>query len=123
MTSLSRARTSALVSVDSFVPVGPAADIRPGHPHTVVIDGREIAIFNAGGTFYALENACPHQGAPLSDGWIEGKTVTCTWHAWCFSLEDGRMSIGGRIAVDTFDVRVDPDGTLSVSRTPRPLDG
>jgi nitrite reductase (NADH) small subunit/3-phenylpropionate/trans-cinnamate dioxygenase ferredoxin subunit len=106
------------VSFDLFVPVAAATDIRPGYPHTVAIDGREIALFNVGGTFYAIENGCPHQGASLAEGWVEGTTVTCPWHAWCFNLTDGRMTMGYD-GVHAFDVRV-ADGTVWVSRLPRP---
>jgi nitrite reductase/ring-hydroxylating ferredoxin subunit len=105
------------VSSEPFVAVAGVADVVPGRPRTVVIDGTEVAVFNVGGTFYALEDSCPHQGAPLSDGWIEGTTVTCPWHAWCFNLTDGKMTVGFD-GVDTFDVKVE-NGTIWVSRTPR----
>ncbi len=107
------------MSPDAFVPVARVGDVKPGHPVTVSVEGREIALFNVAGTVYALENACPHQGAPLADGWIEGATVTCTWHAWCFNLADGRMTHGGFAGVDAFDVAID-DGQVLVSRMPRP---
>ncbi len=106
------------MSVDSYVPVAKAADVHPGHARTVAVDGREIAVFNAGGTFYAIDDTCPHQGASLAEGWVEGTTVTCTWHAWCFNLTDGRMTLGTFAAVDAFEVKVE-DGTIFVSRTPR----
>ena len=76
------------------------------------------SVFNAGGTFYALENYCPHQGASLAEGWVEGTTVTCPWHAWCFNLTDGTMTLGSFARVDPYDVRVE-EGQVSVSRTPR----
>ena len=106
------------MSSDAFVPVGAAADIQPGAAKTVSVDGREIAVFNAGGTFYAVDNYCPHQGGLLSEGWLEGTTITCPWHAWCFELTDGEMTIGKFASIDCFDVRVE-DGQVSVSRTPR----
>jgi nitrite reductase (NADH) small subunit/3-phenylpropionate/trans-cinnamate dioxygenase ferredoxin subunit len=106
------------VSPDPYVPVAAVADVHPGRSRTVEIDGREIAVFNAGGAFYAIDNTCPHQGAALSEGWVEGTTVTCPWHAWCFNLTDGTMTIGAFAAVDAFDVKV-ADGTIFVSRTPR----
>jgi nitrite reductase (NADH) small subunit len=107
------------VSVE-FIPVAKVADIAPGSAATVVIDGREIAVFNVDGTFYALENDCPHQGGPLAEGWIEGTTVTCPWHAWCFRLDDGRMTtFGGLTAVDAFAARVEGD-TVWVARSPKP---
>ncbi len=107
------------MSFEPFIPVAQVVDLKPGHPRTVVVDGREIALFNVDGTVYALDNACRHQGAPLADGRVVGTTVTCPWHAWCFNLTDGRMTPSGYVGVDAFDVQIH-DGTISVSRTPRP---
>jgi len=100
------------------VTVARAADVAPGTGRAVMVGGREIALFNAAGTFYALENTCPHQGGPLAEGWIEGSTVTCPWHAWSFRMTDGGMTLGDYASVETFDVRVE-DGEVKVSRTPR----
>lgn len=105
----------------AFLPVGALADIKPGTAKTVAFDGIEIAVFNAGGTLYALENTCPHQGASLSEGWLDGTTVTCPWHAWCFNLTNGEMTIGAWATVHTYDVRVE-DGQVWVSRIPRAVD-
>ena len=109
------------MNTDSYVPAGAAADIAPGTAKTVDVDGVEVAVFNAGGTFYALENTCPHQGAQLHEGWLDGTTITCPWHAWCFDLTTGAMTIGAWASVHTYDVRV-ADGQLSISRTPRAVD-
>ena len=102
-----------------FVPVANLDDLPPGSSLGVQVDGRDVALFNAGGTVYALENYCPHQGAPLVGGWIDGTTVTCPWHAWCFNLTDGTMTLGAFAKADAYDVRVE-DNRISVSRTPRP---
>jgi NAD(P)H-dependent nitrite reductase small subunit len=101
-----------------FVTVARVGEIAPGSAKAVVIGGREIALFNVDGTFYALDNTCPHQGGPLAEGWIEGIHVTCPWHAWTFKLTDGRMTLGEYASVDVFDVRVEGDRVM-VSRTPR----
>lgn len=98
--------------------VARVADVAPGTGKIVVVDRREIALFNVGGTFYALDNTCPHQGGPLAEGWIEDETVTCPWHAWCFRLRDGKMTLGDYASVDAFDVQVEGDD-VRVSRTPR----
>jgi NAD(P)H-dependent nitrite reductase small subunit len=102
-----------------FVPIAKVGDVAPGSATTVVLDGRDIALFNVDGAFYALDNSCPHQGGPLAEGWIEGLTVTCPWHAWCFRLDDGRMTLGDFAAVDAFAVRVEGE-TVSVARSPKP---
>ncbi|MBV8750601.1 MAG: Rieske 2Fe-2S domain-containing protein [Candidatus Eremiobacteraeota bacterium] len=104
---------------DDFVPVARVADVPPGTAKAFVVGDREVAVFNADGAFYALDNTCPHQGGPLAEGWIDGATVTCPWHAWCFKLADGKMTLGDYATVDTFDVRVAGEA-VCVSRTPRP---
>jgi nitrite reductase (NADH) small subunit len=101
-----------------FVVVARADEVVAGFAKAVVMDGREIAVFNVAGTFYALDNTCPHQGGPLAEGWIEGAQVTCPWHAWTFRLTDGRMTLGDFASVDVFDVRIE-NGDVLVRRTPR----
>jgi nitrite reductase/ring-hydroxylating ferredoxin subunit len=103
---------------EEYIPVAQVADVAPGSALAVTVEGREIALFNVAGSFYALDNTCPHQGGPLAEGWIEGVTVTCPWHAWCFGLADGKMTLGDFGSVDAFDVRIDAQ-TVSIARTPK----
>jgi nitrite reductase (NADH) small subunit len=104
-----------------FVVVARVDEVPAGEAKAVVMNGREIAVFNVAGTFYALDNTCPHQGGPLAEGWIEGTHVTCPWHAWTFRLTDGRMTLGDFASVDVFDVRIE-NGDVLVRRTPRRAD-
>jgi len=49
-----------------------------------------IAVFHQrDGSFFALENACPHQGGPLADGVIGAGMVVCPLHAHRFRLGNG----------------------------------
>jgi nitrite reductase/ring-hydroxylating ferredoxin subunit len=104
--------------MSKFVPLATTADIPAGEARAFVHGDREIAIFNVAGRFYAIENACPHQGGPLAEGFIDGTQVTCPWHAWCFDVTDGKMTLGGFTSVDAFDVHVE-GSTISVSSDPR----
>lgn len=104
--------------MSDFVSVAKTSDLAPGEAKAVTIAGREIALFNVDGAFYALDNFCPHQGGPLAEGYIEGATVTCPWHAWCFDIRTGKMSIGDLGLIDTFDVRVEGD-TVAINPEPR----
>lgn len=54
------------------------------------IGTREIAVFNLGDRFLAVENRCPHKAGPLADGIVSGAAVVCPLHAWKFSLENGQ---------------------------------
>jgi nitrite reductase (NADH) small subunit len=59
----------------------------------ITVGDREIAIFNLGARFVAMENRCPHRGGPLADGMVsatgEQVTVTCPLHNWRLSVDDG----------------------------------
>ncbi len=44
----------------------------------------------AGGRRYSIRRFCPHQGADLSQGWIQdNRYLVCPRHRWMFDLEDG----------------------------------
>ncbi|GAC1300924.1 MAG: hypothetical protein NVSMB19_08300 [Vulcanimicrobiaceae bacterium] len=101
-----------------FKKVATTADIPAGEARAYVVGDREIAVFNVAGTFHAIENSCPHQGGPLADGYIDGCVVTCPWHAWCFDVTTGVMTLGGYTSVDTFDVVV-AGTTVAVATEPR----
>jgi nitrite reductase (NADH) small subunit len=38
---------------------------------------------------FALRDACPHRGGPLSQGIVHGATVTCPLHNWKIDLASG----------------------------------
>lgn len=102
-----------------FIAVGSITDIPPGEAKAFVVGDREIGVFNVDGTFYAIENTCPHQGGPLADGWIDGCVVTCPWHSWSFDLRDGKLiALGGLSSVDVFDVHIN-GSTIEVAAEPR----
>ncbi len=101
-----------------FVPVAPLAELPSGARKLVVAGPWEIAVFNVGGSLRAVENTCPHQGAPLIEGWVDEGCVTCPWHAWTFELESGKMTLGDYTEIETFEVRVE-DGMVLVATEPR----
>ncbi len=105
-------------AMSRFVAVGSTRDIPAGGAHAYVVGDREVAVFNVDGAYYAIENACPHQGGPLAEGFVEGAVVTCPWHAWCFDVRTGKMPLGEYSTVDAFEVQIE-GSTISVSRDPR----
>ena len=56
-----------------------------------IVDGREIAIFNLGDRFVAVDNRCPHQGGPLADGIVANGAIVCPLHAWKITLRTGAV--------------------------------
>jgi nitrite reductase (NADH) small subunit len=79
----------------------------------VKVDGKDIALFNLGDRFLAVDNRCPHRGGPLADGIVSGTTVVCPLHAWKVDLECGSVTEPANTAVclRTFRTRVE-DGEV-----------
>jgi nitrite reductase (NADH) small subunit/3-phenylpropionate/trans-cinnamate dioxygenase ferredoxin subunit len=92
-----------------FKTVCKLADIPDNDGKTVVVEGRPIAVFKSEGSLYALDDMCPHQGAPLVGGAVEDGVVTCPWHAWRFNLCDGSWLSSPRVKIPCYQVRVDGD--------------
>ncbi|OON71608.1 bifunctional 3-phenylpropionate/cinnamic acid dioxygenase ferredoxin subunit [Streptomyces tsukubensis] len=69
-----------------------------------------IAVFNADGELYAIDDTCSHQDASLSEGWLEGCLVECPLHAASFDLRTGRPTcLPARRPVRTHRVTVEDD--------------
>jgi 3-phenylpropionate/trans-cinnamate dioxygenase ferredoxin component len=102
-----------------FVKVAQAGDIAPGSGRLVEVAGRFIALFNCAGTFYAVDDACTHAEASLSDGYLDGTTIECPLHGGCFDLRTGAATWSPAfVPVATYAVRVDGDDVL-LDPTPR----
>jgi len=63
----------------------------PGAMKAVSVATRRIALFNVDGKIYALEDRCTHDGAPLSEGMLEGSTIICPWHNAEFDVTCGKV--------------------------------
>ena len=93
--------------------VGAIGDVPPGRCATVELpDGEQLAVFNVGGEFYAIENFCPHKGAPLSEGVLCGHVVECGWHGWEFDVRTGQcLTVADKIR--TYPIKIE-EGKLKI---------
>lgn len=87
-------------------------ELAPGESRTVEVNGQDIALFNVSGSFYALDNVCPHRGGPLGEGFLEGNVVTCPWHGWKFDLNTGCSPVNPKVGVNRYQVRVEGEDIL-----------
>jgi nitrite reductase/ring-hydroxylating ferredoxin subunit len=81
----------------SFVPVARVADVPPGSMRLVTAGRRSYALANVDGSFYALDNDCPHNGGPLARGTLEGSVLRCPWHGWTWDVVTGRNCWPGSV--------------------------
>jgi len=93
------------------------------------VQGREIAVFNTDGEYYAVANYCVHQGGPACEGLVsgtvsvseemkltydcEGEIISCPWHGWEFDIKTGKHLARSEYALPTYGVVVD-DGEVYV---------
>ena len=103
---MSDSRWIRVTTTDSIPP-------REGRP--IRLAGRELAIFNLGDRFVAIDDRCPHQGGPLSDGIVSGCAVVCPLHAWKVRLDTGAVDRPGSTdaCVTAYETRVE-DGIVLV---------
>src|SRR5947199_6846562 len=66
-------------------------DIPAGQATMVEVNGKEIALFNVGGSFHAIDNTCTHVGGPLCEGELAGTEVSCPWHGAVFDVTSGQV--------------------------------
>lgn len=104
--------------MDGFWAAGSVEEIPPGKSRVVRINDKPIAIFNIGGTFYAIHNSCPHEGGPLAKGHVKGHVVRCPWHDLAFDVRNGFGTDGGGYCVGSYEVRVQ-NNEIYVGRTRR----
>ncbi len=96
------------------VTVGRADAIPEGRGATVKLkDGAEVALFNVGGNFHAIENFCPHKGYPLADSRLYGNIVECDLHGWRFDVRSGKCAEKKNCSIESYEVKIE-DGWIKI---------
>ena len=107
-------REGATLSASRYHTVARVGEIVEGIGHAVEVEGRAVAVFLVDGTYYAVDDLCPHQEFPLHDGIVLDCTLTCLYHGWRFRLGDGgweddpgsRSALPGRVRDGAVEVGV-----------------
>jgi naphthalene 1,2-dioxygenase system ferredoxin subunit len=58
----------------------------------ILVAGRDIALYNAGGEIFATDNICTHGHARLCEGFLEGHEIECPLHQGKFDVRTGQPS-------------------------------
>jgi nitrite reductase/ring-hydroxylating ferredoxin subunit len=88
---------------------GPKVDeVTLGTGKLFLVEGVPVVVVNADGAFYAVEDACPFDGASLSAGFIAGSVIKCPSDNAEFFLPTGEcLSQRERKYLGTFRARLD----------------
>ncbi|MDQ4134002.1 MAG: Rieske 2Fe-2S domain-containing protein, partial [Actinomycetota bacterium] len=110
----------AVGTTGSFVAAMEESDLAPGSTRTFEVDGTAVALVNASGTICAVEDTCPHAGASLGNGTLDGWCLECPLHGAVFDVRTGEALDGpSPTGVRTFPVKVEA-GTVYVGTAPLP---
>lgn len=97
-----------------FVEVADLDLVPPGKCTSVKIASKGVALFNVDGTIWAMDDICPHAGAALGTGKLDGKIVTCRAHGMRFDVTTGCFAGTSDAGVATYPVKV-VDGRILVA--------
>ncbi len=85
---------TATLLYDDWYPALRADKLRPGKLATaMLLDIPLVLGRRRDGCIFAMRDSCPHRGIPLSDGWFDGKRLTCRYHGWEFEPCSGQCAL------------------------------
>ena len=74
-----------------FVKVARTSEIPPGARKSVWVEGIRVLVLNIGGTYYAVDDSCPHRECSMEHAKLKGTTIICPCHLAQFDLETGEV--------------------------------
>lgn len=111
--------------------IGQVKAFESGKLYAIHVAGIDVVLVRQENKFFAIRDACPHQGAKLSNGSLtgevianhpgaepkllrQGECITCPWHGWKVDIRTGYSLLEPtRIKVKRYDVHIE-DGRVLV---------
>lgn len=84
----------------------PLSDVPHGRGLHRRVDGLDLAVFRVGDAVYALEDRCPHQGASMANGKLQGCVVSCPAHGLKFDVRTGCSTVSPELRTRHYPLRV-----------------
>jgi len=109
--------TTAATSNATWIDAGPVDAIpSPGARQLRTAQGNIALVRTGSGAVYAIADACPHKGGPLSQGMVFGERVQCPMHGLVIELANGAAVAPDSGAAATYPVRIE-GGRIYVGAT------
>src|SRR5512134_1247105 len=109
--------------------VGRTDDLHGDGPFAVSAQGIDLVVLRTPAGFRAYQGRCPHQGALLGEGELDGDVLVCRNHRWRFHPDTGKRlggpqcliscpveTRGGELWVDTSPLTVRTQDEVLVRR-------
>lgn len=78
-------------------------DLWEGELTGIEVAGKKLVLLNVDGEIRAFEDRCPHLSSRLSEGDIDGRTLTCAAHLWEFDAVTGKGTNPGNSQLNVFE--------------------
>lgn len=75
--------------MSEFHKVAKKSEILDESAKCIEVNDKRIALFTINGEIYAIDDTCPHEEAPLSEGVLDGDEIVCPWHQATFNVRTG----------------------------------
>lgn len=72
-------------------------------------EDKSLALFNVDGQLFVIDDSCPHQGASLCGGRLDGQVIQCCAHGLCFDLRSGYLLNSNLVKVNNYPVEIIDD--------------
>ena len=79
---------------ETFVRVANLGELKSAGPFALSANGVDVVLARTGGGWRAFGGRCPHQGALLGEGELDGDSLVCRNHRWRFALDSGQREGG-----------------------------
>lgn len=107
----------AEASAAAEVAAGRAEDFPAGTVRLLLAAGRRLAVGNAGGELFALDDTCLHRGGSLACGHLAGAILACPMHWWRYDVRTGERLGQPGLRLRRYPIRV-VDGEVRVTVPP-----
>jgi 3-phenylpropionate/trans-cinnamate dioxygenase ferredoxin subunit len=77
--------------MSDWIEVVKESALADGEHVLVDVEGIDVLVVKLDGQFYAIEDACSHDGAPIADGLIDGDQIVCPRHGARFCIKTGAV--------------------------------
>ncbi|MFR9801331.1 glutamate synthase-related protein [Pseudonocardia sp. RS010] len=96
----------------NFLPIIRWDGLAEDEPAHAEADGIDLVVVRRDGRAHVFEGRCPHRGALLADGRVEGANLVCGVHGWDYRLDTGVSAYNPAERLYTFTCHVVDDEVL-----------
>ena len=96
----------------TYLPIAHLDDLAEDVPAAAEADGIDLVLVRRTGQVHVFEGRCPHRGALLADGRVDGPNLICGVHGWDYRLDTGVSAYNPAERIYKFRTRLDGGDVL-----------